>query len=109
MIYIRTRIGSGRSTRNLAVMGPGLAFASPSSLAASFSPSSHQLQLTTIMLSLRAFSRAAPRFSRSVARSSLRPVALPKPAFQSWKQVSKPAYASFSTSRAFREPAAESK
>ncbi|KAJ5161095.1 hypothetical protein N7492_006487 [Penicillium capsulatum] len=60
------------------------------------------------MLSLRAFSRAAPRFSCSIARTSLRPVALPKPAFQSWKQVSKPAYAAFSTSCVFREPAAES-
>lgn len=60
------------------------------------------------MLSFRVFSRAVPRFSRSVARSSLRPVALPKPGLQPW-QAAKPAYAAFSTSRAFREPAAEGK
>ncbi|KAJ5965536.1 hypothetical protein N7481_012250 [Penicillium waksmanii] len=60
------------------------------------------------MLSLRAFSRAAPRFTRSVARTSLRPAVLPKTSFvQPWKQVAKPAYASFSTSSVFREPAAE--
>ncbi|KAJ5594193.1 uncharacterized protein N7459_000401 [Penicillium hispanicum] len=59
------------------------------------------------MLSLRAFSRAVPRFSRSIARSSLRPAALPKPGLQAWKQTAKPAYAAFSTSSAFREPAAE--
>ncbi|KAJ5768431.1 hypothetical protein N7533_001014 [Penicillium manginii] len=60
------------------------------------------------MLSLRAFSRAAPRFSRSVARTSLRPAVFPKTSFvQPWKQVAKPAYASFSTTSVFREPAAE--
>jgi hypothetical protein len=62
------------------------------------------------MLSLRAFSRAAPRFSRSVARTSLRPAVFPKTSFvQPWKQVAKPAYASFSTTSVFREPAAEGK
>lgn len=62
------------------------------------------------MLSLRAFSRAAPRFTRSVARTSLRPAILPKTSFvQPWKQVAKPAYASFSTTSVFREPAAEGK
>lgn len=60
------------------------------------------------MLSLRAFTRSVPRFSRSVARTSLRPAVLPKPAFvQPWKQATKPAYAAFSTSSAFREPAGE--
>ncbi|KAJ5930283.1 hypothetical protein N7466_005776 [Penicillium verhagenii] len=60
------------------------------------------------MLSLRAFSRSIPRFSRSIARTSMRPAVLPKPTMlQPWKQVSKPAYAAFSTSSAFREPAAE--
>jgi hypothetical protein len=62
------------------------------------------------MLSLRAFSRAAPCFTRSVARTSLRPAVLPKTSFvQPWKQVAKPAYASFSTTGVFREPAAEGK
>lgn len=62
------------------------------------------------MLSFRAFTRSVPRLSQSVARASLRPAALSKPAFtQPWKQVSKPAYAAFSTSSAFREPAAEGK
>ncbi|KAJ5711723.1 hypothetical protein N7488_005879 [Penicillium malachiteum] len=59
------------------------------------------------MLSLRAFSRSIPRVSRSVARTSLRPAVLPKSIAQPWKQASKPIYASFSTSSAFREPAAE--
>lgn len=62
------------------------------------------------MLSLRAFSRAAPRFTRSIARTSLRPAVLPKSSFvQPWKQVAKPAYAGFSTTSVFREPAAEGK
>ncbi|KAJ5909766.1 hypothetical protein N7504_004409 [Penicillium tannophilum] len=60
------------------------------------------------MLSLRAFSRSVPRFSRSIARTSMRPAVLPKPALlQPWKQATKPAYAAFSTSSVFREPAAE--
>ncbi|KAJ5289042.1 hypothetical protein N7478_002072 [Penicillium angulare] len=59
------------------------------------------------MFSLRAFSRSIPRVSRSVARTSLRPAVLPKPALQPWKQASKPIYAAFSTSSVFREPAAE--
>ncbi|KAJ5623235.1 hypothetical protein N7490_011840 [Penicillium lividum] len=60
------------------------------------------------MLSLRAFSRSVPRFSRSIARTSMRPAVLPKPTLlQPWKQVSKPAYAAFSTTSVFREPAAE--
>lgn len=60
------------------------------------------------MLSLRTISRSVPRFSRSVARTSLRPAASLKPAFvQPWKQVAKPAYAAFSTTSVFREPAAE--
>ncbi|KAJ5797751.1 uncharacterized protein N7503_007047 [Penicillium pulvis] len=60
------------------------------------------------MLSLRAFSRSVPRFSRSIARASMRPAVLPKPALlQPWKQATKPAYAAFSTSSVFREPAAE--
>ncbi|KAJ5639407.1 uncharacterized protein N7484_007269 [Penicillium longicatenatum] len=60
------------------------------------------------MLSLRAFSRSVPRFSRSIARTSMRPAVFPKPALlHPWKQATKPAYASFSTSSVFREPAAE--
>lgn len=60
------------------------------------------------MLSLRAFTRSVPRFSRSVARTALRPAVLPKPAFvQPWKQATKPAYAAFSTSSVFRAPAGE--
>ncbi|CAG8041264.1 unnamed protein product [Penicillium salamii] len=59
------------------------------------------------MLSLRTISRAVPRtVSRSIATSALRP-ALPKFTPQPWKQVSKPAYAAFSTSSIFKAPAAE--
>lgn len=62
------------------------------------------------MLSLRTISRSVPRFSRSIARTSMRPAILPKPALlQPWKQATKPAYAAFSTSSVFREPAAEGK
>jgi complement component 1 Q subcomponent-binding protein len=60
------------------------------------------------MLSLRALTRSVPRFSRSVARTSLRPTILAKPAVaQPWKQTIKPAYAAFSTASVFREPAGE--
>ena len=60
------------------------------------------------MLSLRTFARSVPRFSRSVARTSLRPTTLVKPAIvQPWKQTIKPAYAAFSTASVFREPAGE--
>ncbi|KAJ5377588.1 uncharacterized protein N7496_004997 [Penicillium cataractarum] len=60
------------------------------------------------MLSLRALTRSVPRFSRSVARTSLRPTILAKPAIaQPWKQAIKPAYAAFSTASVFREPAGE--
>ncbi|GLI75534.1 mitochondrial acidic protein mam33 [Penicillium ochrochloron] len=60
------------------------------------------------MLSLRALTRSVPRFSRSIARTSLRPTTLAKPAIaQPWKQTIKPAYAAFSTTSVFREPAGE--
>lgn len=60
------------------------------------------------MLSLRTFARSVPRFSRSVARTSLRQTTLAKPAIaQPWKQTIKPAYAAFSTASVFREPAGE--
>lgn len=62
------------------------------------------------MLSLRALTRSVPRFSRSIARTSLRPTTLAKPAIvQPWKQTIKPAYAAFSTASVFREPAGEGK
>ncbi|KAJ5469669.1 hypothetical protein N7539_009287 [Penicillium diatomitis] len=60
------------------------------------------------MLSLRTFARAAPRISRSVARTSLPSTPLARPAInQSWKQTIKPAHAAFSTANIFREPAGE--
>lgn len=65
---------------------------------------------TVTMLSLRALTRSVPRFSRSIARTSLRPTTLAKPAIaQPWKQTIKPAYAAFSTASVFREPAGEGK
>ncbi|CAI7577244.1 unnamed protein product [Penicillium glandicola] len=59
------------------------------------------------MLSLRTITRSIPRtFSRSIATSALRP-AFPKPALQSWKQATKPAYAAFSTSSIFKAPSSD--
>ncbi|KAJ5885251.1 hypothetical protein N7495_009761 [Penicillium taxi] len=61
------------------------------------------------MLSLRAISRSVPRFSRSIARTSLRPAILPKPTIiQPFKQAIKPSYAAFSTASVFRDPATDS-
>ncbi|GLA61053.1 hypothetical protein AtubIFM54640_001561 [Aspergillus tubingensis] len=66
------------------------------------------------MMSLRTLARSVPRtISRSVAVSSRsaisRPVsAVPKNAFQSsLKQITRPSYAAFSTSRAFKQSPAE--
>ncbi|OOF96711.1 hypothetical protein ASPCADRAFT_206887 [Aspergillus carbonarius ITEM 5010] len=66
------------------------------------------------MMSLRTLARSVPRtVSRSIAVSSrstvFRPVsAVPKNAFQSsLKQVTRPSYAAFSTSRAFKQSPAE--
>jgi hypothetical protein len=75
------------------------------------SPSKHIpgfISSIVTMLSLRALTRSVPRFSRSVARTSLRPTTLAKSAIaQPWKQTIKPAYAAFSTASIFREPAGE--
>lgn len=91
-------------------VGPALALASASFIRNFSLPSPNTHLPIFTMLSLRAFSRAAPRFSRSIARTSLRPAVLPKSTFvQPWKQVAKPAYANFSTTSVFRESAAEGK
>jgi hypothetical protein len=85
----------------------GRVFFSSEALSISTHPRTHIYPPIT-MLSLRALTRSVPRFSRSVARTSLRPTILAKPAVaQPWKQTIKPAYAAFSTASVFREPAGE--